>query len=206
MGTIDDPLDLQTALLNATEGAYIRMATGTYTVNNSLILTTSQLTIEGGFIDSLGWTKTSLAGATTIHRTNLNPSGLTIAPRISAIELQGVNGIRFQDITVSVASAASADLAMPYGTSVYGVYMDNCSNFRIVRCQILTGSASAGLNGSQGGNGVNGSNGGTGSSGSCDGGTCTFSSGQAGGAGANGGAGGGGTVAGSGGPGQNGAT
>ncbi|MBM3456073.1 MAG: hypothetical protein FJX80_13170, partial [Bacteroidetes bacterium] len=54
LGTIDDPLDVQTALLNATEGAYIRMATGTYTVNNSLVLTTSQLTIEGGFIDSLG--------------------------------------------------------------------------------------------------------------------------------------------------------
>ncbi|MEY4140780.1 MAG: hypothetical protein RL110_151, partial [Bacteroidota bacterium] len=206
VGSMNDPMDVATAFATAPSNSHIRMATGIYIINSSLSLNGQNITVEGGFIDSLAWTKTSTAGATTIFRSNSNPSGLPNSPRISAIELVSRTGFRFQDLTVQTDNAAASTLGQPYGTTVYGIYMDSCSSYHLVRCQVLAGNASAGLNGSVGSNGVNGSNGAQGGPGSCDGGSCTFSSGNAGGNGGIGGQGGGGVAGGAGGPQQNNAT
>ena len=199
LGTQASPLDIQTAILTAGNGAYIRLATGQYPIDNSLSLNGNNITIEGGFIDTLAWTKTSLAGASTIYRTNLNPQGPNTSLRISAFEISNKSYFRFQDLTIQVANAPASTLAAPFGTSLYGVYLDSCSDYKFVRCQLIIGNASNGFDGVSGANGVSGGNGIMGSSGSCNGGTCTFSSGQAGGAGGAGGQGGGGTPGGSGG-------
>ncbi len=186
-GTMNDPMDLVTAFNTAPNGSYIRVATGTYVISSSLTLNGQQIVVEGGFIDTMAWTKTSLAGATTIYRDNTNLSGPNTVPRLTAIELFSKSGIRFQDITFQTQSASAPSQAQPYGVSVYGVYMDSCSSYSFVRCQVLAGPASAGLSGVNGAAGANGGNGTTGSAGSCDGGTCTFSSGNAGAAGGQGG-------------------
>lgn len=198
-GTQASPMDIQTAFLTAGNGAYIRIATGQYYIDNNLSLNGNNITIEGGFIDTLAWTKTSLAGASTIHRTNLNPIGPNNSLRISAFEISNKSFFRFQDLTVVVASAAVPVAISPFGTSVYVAYLDSCSDYKFVRCRLIASEASNGDNGLAGSNGLSGSNGIMGSSGSCDGGTCTFSSGQPGGAGGSGGQGGGGTAGGAGG-------
>ncbi len=204
IGTMNDPMDLSTAFTTAQDGSYIRIAAGTYTINNSLTINGQHVVIEGGFIDTLAWTKTSLAGATTIFRSNANPVGPANAPRISAIEMISKTGFRFQDLTIQTDNATSPSIGQPYGVSVYGLYLDSCSSYDLVRCQVIAGAAGAGLNGTVGGNGVNGGNGVLGSGGSCDGGSCTFSSGNAGGAGGAGGQGGGGVAGGAGGAAQTG--
>lgn len=199
-GTMNNPMDLVTAFTTAPNGSYIRIAIGTYSINSALTLNGQHVVVEGGFIDTLSWTKTSLAGATTILRDNTNPIGPANAPRISAIELVSKSGFRFQDLTIQTSNAPAATQAQPCGVSVYGVYMDSCSSYDFVRCQIIAGAASAGFNGTAGANGANGSNGALGLAGSCDGGTCTFSSGNAGGGGGAGGAGAVGVTGGAGGP------
>ena len=177
LGSMNDPMDITTAFNTAPSGSYIRMATGTYALNSALTLNGQNITVEGGFIDSLAWTKTSLAGATTLLRNGTNPTGPNNAPRISALELVSRSGFRFQDLTIQTANAPSATQAMPYGVTVYGVYLDSCSSYDFVRCQIIAGNASAGFNGTVGANGVNGGNGSQGSSGSCNGNyTCCFGS------------------------------
>ena len=206
VGSMNDPMDVATAFSTAPSNSHIRMAIGIYTINSPLSLNGQNITVEGGFIDSLAWTKTSVAGATTIFRSNSNPSGLPNAPRIAAVELVSRTGFRFQDLTVQTDNAAASTQGQPYGTTVYGIYMDSCSSYYLVRCQVLAGNASAGFSGSVGSNGVNGNNGAQGGPGSCDGGTCTFSSGNAGGNGGIGGQGGGGVAGGAGGPQQNNAT
>ena len=203
LGTQASPMDIQTALLTAGNGAYIRLATGQYSIDNNLSLNGNNITIEGGFIDTLAWTKTSLAGASTIYRTNLNPQGPNTSLRISAFEISSKSFFRFQDLTIQVANAAASTAATPYGTSVYGVYLDSCSDYKLVRCQFIVGHASPGFSGTSGVVGANGNNGSLGNSGSCNGSDCTFSNGSAGASGGAGGTGAGAVAGGSGGPNQN---
>lgn len=199
-GTQQDPLDINTAFLTTADNGYIRLATGTYNIDNSLTLNGNNIVVEGGFIAAQGWTKTSLAGATTIFRSALNVQGYLIAPRLSVFEIGGKNDFHFQDLTLQVSNAPQVTITLPFGVSVYGVYLYGCSNYKFVRCSFIIGAASNGLAGLPGLAGQVGSNGVTGSTGSCDGGTCTLSNGQAGGAGGAGGTGGGGTAGGAGGP------
>jgi hypothetical protein len=168
LGTMNDPMDISTAVTTAPNGGYIRMAIGTYTLSSPLTFIANQLVIEGGFIDSLAWTKTSSAGATTIFRNNTNISGPVNEPRISAIELFSNTGLRLQDLTIQVENAAPANQNSPWGTTVYGIYLDSCSSYNFTRCHIIAGNASAGLAGSPGSNGVAGSNGQVGMNGDGD--------------------------------------
>jgi hypothetical protein len=199
IGSQNDPMDLTTAFTTAPNGSYIRVAVGTYTIQSALTLNGQNVVVEGGFVDTLAWTKISLAGATTILRSNTNPAGPTNALRLSAIELVNKSGFRFQDLTIQTQNAPAPSPAQPYGVSVYGIYMDSCASYDLVRCQVLAGSGGSGLSGTAGANGVNGGNGSLGGPGSCDGGSCTFSNGNAGGAGGAGGQGGGGVAGGAGG-------
>ena len=81
----------------------IRMETGTYNIDKALHLA-SNLTLEGGFFDEFRQ-KTSLAGATRINRTANHPEGNVRAPRLVAIEANGINDFRLQDLTISTDDA-----------------------------------------------------------------------------------------------------
>ncbi len=176
--------DLLTAFESVTENDVIRIAAGVYNLDTPLEIASNNIRVEGFFLADEDWTKISLAGATTLHRTSGNPKGPSFLQRLVALITSGRTGFSFHDITISTADGNAL------GMSTYGVYLSGCSNYKFVRCQILPGNASAGQNGVAGTACVNGGNGIAGSLGSCDGGTFTFSSGSAGGAGGNGGNGG----------------
>lgn len=197
-----DPTDLWSALLmSQCSNATIKMAIGTYDIDSSISEIIGAVTIEGGFDPANNWRKTSQQGATTIRRTANNVDTTYGVPRIAAFEVANASYVRLQDLTIQVVNAPVAD---SIGISTYGLYLSNCSNYDIVRCQITAGNASDGVSGTNGGNGVAGANGTNGSAGDCDAGSCTFSSGWGPPAGGTGGTGGGGTATGANATGRNG--
>lgn len=192
-GTQVDPLDIVTAFSTAPSDATIKIATGTYNVLNPLILASDGVKIVGGFEPSLAWSKTSLAGATTINRSNINLEGTANKERLVAIYIDSKSNFSFQDITISTSSATSP------GASTYCVHLSNCSDYSFTRTQVLPGNAAAGQNGIAGTPGANGSNGGSGTAGDIDNTNASGTGGIGGsgggtgyGAGGNGGTGGGG--------------
>jgi hypothetical protein len=193
-GTIDAPKDIVSAFASAEDNQVIRIATGAYAIDAPLDILVNGLRIEGGFMTDNAWTKTSLAGATTIHRTANSPQGPAFMQRLVAVSAVNRAGFSFHDVTITTANATAP------GMSTYGVYLSGCSNYKFVRCKILPGNGASGQNGESGLVGANGAQGANGGSGSCDGGDCTFGGDQAGGAGGNGGQGGGGAAGGAGGP------
>jgi len=182
-GDISDPLDLTTAFTVASQGELIRIATGTYTIDNPLNIPFDDIIIEGGFDDFNGWKKTSLAGATTINRSALNPQGSQNQSRLIAMYAIGITGFELHDITLTTDNASSA------GTSTYGMHIENCANYSIVRCQLMPGNGGAGAVGSNGSAGSSGAQGQNGFAGSVDG-NCNGGTGGYGGAGGGTGAGG----------------
>ena len=197
-GTLASPKDIVSAFADAQDNQVIRIAAGTYNLDAPLEIMANGLRIEGGFMAANDWTKTSLAGATTIYRTANSPQGPAFMQRLVAVVAVGKNGFSMHDITVTTADGNAP------GMSTFGVYLSACSNYKFVRCQILPGNAASGQAGESGLAGTNGASGATGGGGSCDGGDCTFGSGDAGGAGGNGGTGGGNIGGGNGGPAING--
>ena len=148
-----DPTDLLTAIsLAQCNNLTIKVAQGTYIIDNPISVS-SLLTIEGGYDDGNNWVKSSLAGATTIFRSNLNPEGPPEAQRLVAIYANGANFLRLQDLTIQTADGVATGQE---GMTVYGIHMTACANYDIVRCQIIVGNASAGASGV---NGVDGSDG-----------------------------------------------
>ncbi len=152
-GTHVDPTNLETAISRAVcNNTVIKMATGVYLIDNSLYLG-SYVTLEGGFMQASAWRKTSLAGATTIFRTTANPEGPTDNKRIVAMYGNGSVGFRLQDLTIETDSGNTS------GMSTYGLYLTSCSNYDIVRCQIMAGKAADGDAGTGFGAGVDGQQG-----------------------------------------------
>lgn len=216
-GSQNSPTNLPNALaLAQCNNAVIKLAIGTYTVDYPIANIGSYTTIEGGFDPANNWIKSSLPGATTIFRSNLNMEGSGNTKRLVAVYLNGAQYIRFQDLTVQTANCPATAPTDTFGSTNYVFHMTNCSNYNFVRCQIQPGSGSdgkagtnssgsgaAGANGvtagnsatgappgagpNAGGNGGNGGSGGTASGGSGSGG----SAGTGAGAGAGGGGGGG---------------
>ena len=160
-GTTIDPSSLENALTSANPNDIIRLAIGTYSLDNPLNLV-ADITLEGGFDPANGWSKTSLAGATTITRSTLNPEGPGNAPRLVALYGNSISNFRLQDLTITT------DDATLNGTSTYAVHLNNCSDYTIARCQLLAGDAGSGANGNNGSNGSNGSLGVNGQSGDND--------------------------------------
>jgi hypothetical protein len=174
-GTQASPTSLTQALaMAACNNTVIKLAIGTYNINNALNLS-SFVTLEGGFDPGNAWTKTSQAGATTINRTIANPEGPANGQRIVAFYGNSLTGFRLQDITITTAAGTAGT-----GMSTYGLHLTNCSNYNIVRTQVLPGAAGSGLGDNNpvtynstwdGANGANGANGITG-----NGPGCTFGS------------------------------
>lgn len=193
-GTMSNPKSIDAAFLTAPEGSVIRIATGTYNITAPLTFSSNNIVVEGGFIDTLDWMKTSLQGATTIYRTNALPEGPANRQRLVALSIVNKSGFEIHDLTIRTADGDAP------GMSTYGVYLSGCSNYKFVRCFINPGNASNGAAGQDGESGLPGTSGLVGGSGSCDGGDCTFGSGDPGGAGGAGGVGGGSVSGGTGGP------
>ena len=155
-GSQDDPTNIDNAMdMAMCNNTVIKMAAGTYNIDAPLQLS-SYLTLEGGF-DATTWEKSSTAGATTIHRTILNPQGLPDARRLVALQASNAVGFRLQDLTITTANAL---ISNQEGISTYGIHLLNCSEYDIIRCQVLPGNASDGADGIDGIAGINGENGG----------------------------------------------
>ena len=162
-GTKTNPASILYALTLAGGGnTTIWLATGNYTVSNELDMI-SGVTLEGGF-DPMTWTKSNGA-ASNINRNNLNP--LPLPDRLVGVSCSNINNFRLQDLTINVADAP------PGGVTDYGVYLNNCSNYFVVRCIIHAGKGSDGIHGGIGAAGVNGAPGANGQNGDEDGGCCT---------------------------------
>ncbi|MEL6632565.1 MAG: hypothetical protein AAFQ83_13885 [Bacteroidota bacterium] len=154
-GTRTDPANFLDALGSAScSNTIIKMATGTYTIDNAITSLAGNFTLEGGFQESNSWRKTSQAQATSIVRSNLNPTGPDYGKRLIAFDLAGASNFRFQDLTILVS--APQDTGIFAGTSTYAVHMSNCSDYAFVRCHLEAAAGAAGLDGSQGTDGVDG--------------------------------------------------
>ncbi|MGD0711187.1 MAG: T9SS type A sorting domain-containing protein [Bacteroidales bacterium] len=172
--TPTDPTNLANAVsLAQCNGSTIKLSIGTYTLSNKLSLY-SDMSIEGGYnYDGTAagsfTTKTSLAGATTITRNSSNVEGYPDAARLVAIEAISLTNFRLQDLTITTAAAPAADAINIKGVSTYSIYLNSCSNYNIVRCQLLPGNASSGYNGTANPSiGIAGQYGGNGSAGNND--------------------------------------
>lgn len=144
-GTADDPVDLLTGI-GMVGGNFnkVYVRSGTYVLNAPLDIP-NNVDIIGGF--NADWVKDNSA-ITTFFRdaTNTQPN----PPRLIAVNCVGKTGFRIQDITVRTANATGQ------GVSTYGVYLNNCSNYELVRCRIIAGNGGNGLPGSPGLPGLNG--------------------------------------------------
>ncbi|MCB9232665.1 MAG: hypothetical protein H6581_13425 [Bacteroidia bacterium] len=167
IGTQGDPANLSDAIdMASCNNTVVKMAIGTYTIDTTITNIRSYITLEGGFDPSQSWRKTSQAGATTILRTALNPAGALHQQRIVAISMSSATNFRFQDLTIQVADATPVG----NGASTYGVHMDFCSDYDIIRTQVFSGVGATGATGSVGSTGAaggNGANGGNGSDNGC---------------------------------------
>jgi len=159
-GTRTSPVTIEEAITRAAcNRTVIKLATGTYNIDAALNMT-NYLTLEGGFMEASNWKKTSVMGATTIHRTVNNLGGTANQDQhITAIEAYSAEYFRLQDLSITTANAV-----VP-GVSTYGLYLNNCSNYRVTRVNIQPGNATKGVDGavgcsgSNGGIGINGING-----------------------------------------------
>lgn len=155
------PTTLANALvIGACNSVNIKMAIGTYQIDNAITNFTSYMTIEGGFDPGNGWRKSSLPGATTILRSSNNPDGPPTAPRIVAFYINTAQYFRLQDLTIQTQDAPVGNV------SNYVLHLTSCSNYEIVRTRLICGNGGDGIpgnngfavgaGGTDGGNGTNG--------------------------------------------------
>ncbi|HNI45698.1 MAG TPA: hypothetical protein PK230_13435, partial [Chitinophagales bacterium] len=168
-GTRLSPVDLPTAIGMATcNNAVLKLAVGQYNFDQAIQLF-DYMTIEGGFLPNTNWEKVSsdgtLATTTIINRTNSGAhpyDGIANAPALMTMYGNGIGNFRLQDITLTTADAPPATAE---GISTYGLYLNNCHDYNIVRCRMLPGNASPGANGADGAAGTDGLAGGNGQAG-----------------------------------------
>ena len=157
-GTKANPYDLETALEEgACNGTVVKMALGDYFTDTVITKVTSYITLEGGFDPTVNWDKVSTAGGTRIFRTATQTTSLVQGigivdeagpnPEVVAIEINNQDGFRFQDITITSSNLGGASTYSGYqGVDVIGIRMNNCSDYNLVRTQVIPGSASNGAN------------------------------------------------------------
>jgi gliding motility-associated-like protein len=159
-GTRANPASLTYGLTLVTSTTNVLwLAKGTYPISTSLVIP-NNVTIEGGF-DATTWIKSNVSQSIIDKdNTNVLPSPFNALVGIAG---NGVSNFRLQDISVNVANAPGQS------NSVYGIYLNGCSNYNVVRCTVTTGTGSSGIAGLQGGPAVSGSNGNPGISGNPNG-------------------------------------
>ncbi|PCJ88798.1 MAG: hypothetical protein COA57_03010 [Flavobacteriales bacterium] len=122
------------------------LSVGTYSLSNTFIIPDSVI-IEGGF-NSGTWEKSN-TGTTLFVRDTLNYDVANKA--LIGFIATGISDFRLQDITLIIDDAPANQV------SVYGIYLDTCSNYNITRCKVITGNGSDGISGTSGASGVSGS-------------------------------------------------
>ncbi len=148
-GTKANPAKFSFGLsLVSTTNKIIRMAAGTYSFSNAINIP-SNVIIEGGF-NSSTWVKSN-ATPTIIYRDSLN--NLSNPNRLVGLSCIGVSGFRLLDLTINIADAIGD------GVTVYGIYVNNCTNYVISRCKINAGDGSDGNPGTPGIPGMDGDTG-----------------------------------------------
>ncbi|MBL4656740.1 MAG: hypothetical protein JKX73_01980, partial [Flavobacteriales bacterium] len=160
-----NPANLQYGLsLVDSANNQLHLSSGLYTLTSPLIMV-SGVTIEGGFTDT-SWEKSN-STATILFRDASNVQ--TYPNRLVAVACVEVTDFRLQDLDIIVANAVGD------GVTTYGVYLDNCANYSIVRCNINSGNGSNGLPGAAGGmHGIVGASGMDGETGDGNGPCCTL--------------------------------
>jgi len=144
-GTISSPAALKDAIeMGACNGSVLKIAEGTYNTDEPLVIP-SNITFEGGF-DPTTWTKTSQAGATVINRSATGDDGIYGGPALITFVGNSSTNFRFQDITITTDDGPDGTLTLP-AFSTYGMQLTGCSNYDIVRTQIIPGKAGDGVNG-----------------------------------------------------------
>ena len=183
--TADDPVDLLTGIsLLGGNADKVYLQGGTYVLTDALVMP-SNAQLIGGF--NADWIKDN-GSVTTLFR---DPSNVQMGPpRLVAIQCVGQSNFRLQDLTIRTANA------LGQGVTTYGVYLNNCSDYEIVRCKIVSGNGGNGTPGAPGGAGPAGAVGDNGQPGEEDssgnrqggaGGCCSFPGSNAGGEGGDGG-------------------
>jgi gliding motility-associated-like protein len=144
-GTQASPTDLANALaLAQCNNAVIKLGIGTYTLDYAITNFGSYTTLEGGFDPANNWIKTSTPGATTLYRSTLNMDGTGANKRLVAFDISGAQFFRLQDLTIQTANCPALAPGDSSGYSNYAIYMKNCANYNIVRCQVEPGAATNG--------------------------------------------------------------
>ena len=188
-GTEDLPVQTLSQAITLISGTRtnIRMAGGLYT-ETGIVTMGNNVHIDGAYsVVGNVWTKS------TAQITSITFSGIEIVSGVRhriGFKADGVSDWSLTDLTIITTAITGADPS-GRGSSNYAVWINNCSNYTVSRCDITVGNASPGTVGVNGANGANGSPGSQGGSGSCDGNySCCFGSetapGGIGGAGGNG--------------------
>lgn len=177
-GSRSNPASFAHAMTMAASGGHLRIAHGTYPLDNTVDIP-SGITMEGGFIVGT-WFKSNI-DSTRFIRSSVNydePNKALIGFR--AI---GQSSFRVQDVVLRVGNAPAS------GVSVYGMYLSGCSDYVISRCLVFTGNGSNGIDGDEGELGQDGATGLGGQSGIDEGNCCRTGGNGAGGSfpGSNGG-------------------
>ncbi len=142
LGTAADPVDLLTGVAMLGGNAdKIYLQGGTYVLTAALIIPNNAQLI-GGF--NASWIKDN-GSITTLFRDPANPQ--MGPPRLIAVECIGKTNFRLQDLTIRTSNA------LGQGVSTYGVYLNNCADYQLVRCKIVAGNGGNGVPGSPGGSG-----------------------------------------------------
>ena len=138
-GTAADPVNLLTGMgMIGGLNNKVYLQSGTYVLTAPLDIP-SNVDIIGGF--NSNWIKDNSA-VTTLFRDATNTQ--TAPPRLIAVTCLGRSNFRLQDLTIRTANATGQ------GVSTYGVYLNNCSDYDLVRCRIISGNGGNGLPGSPG--------------------------------------------------------
>ncbi len=137
--TAADPVDLATGLgMLGGNANKIYLQAGTYVLTEALVMP-SNAQLIGGF--NAGWIKDNSA-VTTLFRDPSNPQ--MGPPRLIAVECIGRTNFRLQDLTIRTSNA------LGQGVTTYGVYLNNCSDYQLVRCKITAGNGGNGVPGAPG--------------------------------------------------------
>ncbi len=160
-GTRANPASLSYALMLVSPSSNLLwLATGTYPLSN-IFMIPSNITIEGGF-DQNTWIKSNAAN--TIIDRDTSASVITSNFYYALVGLVGnaSTNFRLQDLTINIANAPRNQI------SAYGVYLTDCSNYNITRCNVNSGAGSDGTNGAIGAIGSTGAGGAAGINGALD--------------------------------------
>lgn len=171
----------------------IRMLNGAYAEAAKVVIP-SNVVIDGGYtIDaSNNWTKTS--NSSTNITCSYNEYINTNVEHIIGFSSVGTSNWKLIDLNITTSAATGNISGTRNGKSNYAVYINGASNYEIIRCNITSGNASAGLGRNNvAGTAFNGSNGSQGAIGNVGPGgnsSCGYDGGVSGANGGSGGAGG----------------